>query len=63
MFLIPHGGRAVGQVMLDSWVITEYKISGPAENIILGLRAVAGNKKEAIIMRTQRKIASLSVMS
>jgi hypothetical protein len=63
MFLIPHGGRAVGQGMLDSWVITEYKISCPAENIIWGLRAVAGNKKEAIIMRAHRKIASLSVMS
>jgi hypothetical protein len=44
IILIPLGGRALQQEALDSWVLTEYRVSHLANNSIWGIGAVAGNK-------------------
>jgi hypothetical protein len=44
IFLIPLGGRAVQQEALDSWVLTEYRVSRVANNSIWSIGAVDGNK-------------------
>jgi len=44
IFLIPLGGRTLLQGASDSWVLTEYRVSGAANNAKWGIGAVAGNK-------------------
>jgi hypothetical protein len=54
-FLIPLGGRTFLHGASDSWVLTEYRVSGVAKNAKWGTGAVADNKLSVSIVGERRQ--------